>query len=176
MKAIIFAILALAAVAVCDKAPMFVVDDMIETLRGIFESWDIEHEEVNELLTCVKTMKNVEAHLAEAIKEIKQIDIRNLSKLVEVITKLFVALQNAFKEMHPCIEVDGDVRKLLDKFIHLGFFQILKKITLNLLDNGRLVLNYLVSAVHMVHAGDYFRFGFDIGEVIELLFFRTPDP
>ena len=177
MKTILFTILALLAAAHAlrvDPSIQIGMHNFTEILRGIFESWDIEHEEVKELIICVHSIEDIEVQVVEIIHEIKQINIRNLSKLAEIMVKLFGALQNVFKDLQPCIDSEGDIKKLLEKFIHLSHIEMLKRLLHNLLDNGHRVLDYLADAVDMIKAAEYYKFGFDVGEVIELLFLKTP--
>ncbi len=183
MKAFfLFAILAILAVAhgtqitTADVPDQFGMDDVVETLRGIFESWEVNKEEVTKLLECVRSLKDLEKQIGIIMEEIKQIDLKDLAKLVEMVVKLFGAFQQLFKDILPCIDAKGEIIKLVNKFIHLTPIEMLKKLAMNLLDNGRRLLNDILAGISAFQRKDFYQFGYQIGEVIELLFLRTPDP
>ncbi len=158
------------------KAPAFIIDDLLETLRGVLVAWEVDHEEVNKLLLCVGGMRDIEKQIVVVMEEIKNIDLKDLVKVVQAIVKIFGAFQQLFKDIEPCIDSGSEIRNLLDKFIHLTPAEMLKKVAMNLLDNGRKVYNDIVAAIGAFGKRDYYGFGYTIGDLIELLFFRTPDP
>ena len=180
MRTFVFALIFLLAAAHYpapkqEPAPEFIIDDLLEALRGIFESWEISKEEVDKLLLCVGGMKDIEHQIAKIMEEIRQIDIKNIVKLVEAMVRLFGAVQQVFKDIEPCVDSAGEVKKLLDKFIHLTPMQMLTKLMLNLMDNGRKIYNDIIDLIASFREAKYYKFGYDIGDIIEALFFKQPD-
>lgn len=137
-------------------APNFTIDDLLEILRGVFTSWEVSKEEVEELLLCVADLKDIEHQIAAVIEELKHIDFHDIAKLVELVVKLFGALQQVFKDIEPCIDSAGEIRKLLNRFIHLTPMEMLKRLAVNLLDNGRKIYNAIVKAITAVKTKDHY--------------------
>ena len=168
MKAILLGLLIVLSVNV---AKAYTFDDFVETLRGIFESWEVNKEEVNKLIICVNDLKDIEFQIEEIMKEFKEINFKDISKIITLIAKLFGHFQQIFKDIRPCIDSNGEIKKLFDKFIHLTPIQILLKLFENIMKNGQKIYNAIMALVKAYQEKDYYNFGFNVGEVIEDLFF-----
>ena len=170
MKAILLGLLIVLSV---NTAKAFVFDDLVETLRGIFESWEVNKEEVNKLIICIGDLKDIEFQIDEIMKEFKEIDFKDISKLITLIAKLFGHLQQIFKDITPCLDTKGEIKKLLDKIIHLTPIQILLKLFENVMKNGQKIYNEIMALVKAYNEKNYYSFGYNIGEILEDLFLRT---
>ena len=177
MKAIVFAILALLSVAYCNSIEesrlQFSFHDFNEILRGIFVAWEVDNEEVSELLICVKSLKDIEVQVAKILEELKNITFRDFRKLAEILVRLMADFQIVFKDLQPCLDSEGEIKTILDKFIHLTTNELLKRIYHHLIDNGKTLLSLIVDAVKNLALGKYFLFGYNFGDFIELLFLQA---
>ncbi len=154
----------------------FTIEDLIETLRGVLESWEVGKEEVSKLLLCVGGLKDIESQVYKIMEEIKKINVGNIMKLVEAVVRLFGTFQQIFKDIEPCIDSEGEVRKLTDKFINVTSVEFLTKVLLNIMDNARRIYNDILGMIAAFRKEDYYTFGYDVGDIIEALFFKKPNP
>lgn len=177
MKAIFCVLLLVLALTSAEglRADKFSMDNLIEMLRGIFESWDVNKEEVDRLLLCVSDMKDIEHQVEKVMEDLKKLDLHDLAKLVETVSRLFGEVQSIFKDILPCVDSASEIKKLLDKIIHLKPSDFFTRLFHNLLNNGRQIYNGIIALIKAFSAADYYTFGYNIGDILELLFLKNPD-
>ena len=180
MKAILVGILLILSCVhaeenIVAEEPNFTIDDLLETLRGIFEAWEVNKEEVHKLLLCVSGLKDIELQIAKIMEEIKKIDLKDIVKLVEAIVRLFGAVQQLFKDITPCIDSKGEIIIIVKKLIKLTPIEMLLKIFHNIMNEGKKIYNDIISMIDAFKTKNYYKFGYYMGDILELLFLKDPD-
>ena len=147
-------------------------DDLLDVLRGIFESWEVNKEEVEKLLLCVSDMKDIEHEIEIIMEELKKIDIFDILKLVEIIGKLFAAFQRIFKFIQPCLDSVEEIKKLVEKVFRYDLFEFVKRLFMHLKNDGKILYEHVKSMLKYFKEGDYNKFGYHFGEILEILFLK----
>ena len=173
MKAIIFAFFFVFALTtfVPDGEPRD-IKDVLEMIRGILESWEINKEEVEKLLICVQDLEDIQVQVEIILEEIKKLSLKDIIKLAEAIARIVSAIQQLFKDMEPCIDAAGELFKILGKFVHLSFWELVQKILVNIFNNPRLIMENLEKMMDAYEKLEYRDTGYYLGEVIELLLLK----
>ena len=152
--------------------PAFTLDDLIDILRGIFEAWEINKEEVDKLLICVNDIKDIELEVAKILEELKHIDVKDIVKLIEALVRLFVAVQQIFKDIEPCIDSTGEIVKLVAKLIKLTPMELLMKLFKNIMENGQKIYKDVIAFIEAIKTKNYHDAGFTIGDILWTLFLK----
>eukprot|EP00829_Urostomides_striatus_P013794 TRINITY_DN38_c0_g1_i1.p1 TRINITY_DN38_c0_g1~~TRINITY_DN38_c0_g1_i1.p1 ORF type:complete len:226 (-),score=86.29 TRINITY_DN38_c0_g1_i1:19-696(-) len=173
MKALFLVVLlGLSLASTSPEVPQMNLEEFIETLRGVFEAWEVNKEEVEKLLLCVHDLGDIKHQIEIIMEEIKKISMKDIIKLVEVIVKLFVAVQQIFKDIEPCIDAAGELKKLLEKIIHLTPVELFMKLFHNIMENGKQIYNDIIAMINAYYDGNYYDFGYYLGDVLEILFLK----
>jgi len=174
MKAILLGLLLVLSVVEANqlRAAPGPMDNLIETLRGVFESWEVNKEEVEKLLLCVADLKDIEFQIEQILEELKKLDLKDILKLVEIITRIIGEVQQVFKDIEPCLDSTGEIKKLINKFINLTPIEMLNRIIKHIMYSGKEIYDAIMKIIQGYKDKSYYVIGYNIGEIIELLFFK----
>ena len=174
MKAILFGLLLVLAISRAEPTPesepAFTIDDLVELLRGVFESWEVNKEEVEKLLLCVGDLKDIEVEVAKILEELKHIDVKDIVKLIEAIVRLFVCVQQIFKDIEPCIDSAGEIAKIVAKITKLTPMELLLKLFHNIMENGKKIYNDVIALIDAIKVKDFYKVGYYVGDILWTLF------
>lgn len=142
--------------------------EMTPKERNIF----IVVEEVEKLLLCVADLKDIEFQIEQILEELKKLDLKDILKLVEIITRIIGEVQQVFKDIEPCLDSTGEIKKLINKFINLTPIEMLNRIIKHIMYSGKEIYDAIMKIIQGYKDKSYYVIGYNIGEIIELLFFK----
>jgi len=174
MKAIVLCLLIVCAVTADAKlnSPQMTFDDLLLFLKGLFSAWEVRKEEVHKLVECVRDLGEIEHEIDVIMEELKKIDIKNIRKLAEIIARLFEAIQKIFKDIKPCIDATEDIKKLVEKIMKYTVYEMIIKIITHIMHDSKEIYDDIILAIDYYNKGDYEKFGYYVGEILEILFLK----
>jgi molecular chaperone GrpE (heat shock protein) len=136
-------------------------DDIIKFVEGFLEGINEGHNFDN-IEQCLKDLPNVLTDVKKAIEEIKNIDWKNMDKLVEALMAIFDAFQKVLAAIKPCSKVPGDVDKIIEKLMNIDVNKLLSKIMANIMQ----LIHDITEGLEKLSKHDYKGFGQDIGDIL----------
>jgi len=178
MKAIFAALLILAAFSQAltfteDEVAQLDVNDIKEFLRGIFDAWKSNQEEVEELLKCLEKFTDIETEIGVIIQKLKKIDPRDIRKVIAVVVEIIECTQKIFGDVKFCFRSGSEIWKIVSRLLKMSPIEIFIKIMGNIHVNGEILWNDIVEIIHAIKEGNCYKLGHCLGELMELMIFKA---
>lgn len=142
-------------------------EDFVNFMVGFIEGIGNGQKFVD-IEVCLKKMPEVWTEIINAINDLKNINWRNLDKLVEALIKIFNAFITIFQGIKPCSKVPAEIEEMIQKLINIDYNVLLQKILLN---SFQLIAD-ITNAIKNLGNKDYVAAGKSIGEIFWVLVFK----
>jgi len=148
-------------------------DDVINFLTGFLTYLD-PTEDIHDVITCIKNIKNIEQDVMVIIDDIgkivddfKHFDIEHLLDIIKGIQDLVKQVSKIFTIIQQCVKSGSELEKIIEKFEHIKFdWDFLFKIIKHAIFYGGKIVHDITDLPSAWADKDYYRFGKDIGDLI----------
>ncbi len=148
--------------------------DVISILRGVVESWAAYNETVSKLQGCVTSISDIEKRVLYMIWLIKNLDPSDLRGLIRSIARMIWVVQSCLNKTVACIDSADDILILVNKVAVLSVDQIVRRLYLNFIKNGKQINDNVKAIINATTFEDFYTVGYKSGEIVELLIFSEP--
>ena len=149
-----------------------IINEVMEMLRGTFEAWRANKEEVNELLECVDGIEEIKTQIEEIIEEIKHLNPLDIKKIADLLMRLIDSVQKILSDVGHCYKSETELYNIVMRVISLTPLQLITKILGNIRVNGGQIWGDIMGLIDAAKKGSYYQIGFCFGDAIDLLFLK----
>ena len=150
--------------------------DMKEFMRGVFEAWKANQEEVTELLKCIDAMTEIETEIGKVLEELKKLDPTDVNALSKFIATCILAVQKVSGDVYVCFESGSEFINIVGRLFKLSPIELIMKILGNIHMNGQLLWNDIIGIIHALKEGNLYKVGYCLGELMDVMVFKVIKP
>lgn len=138
----------------------FNYEDVIKLIEGFLEGINQGHnfEDIEE---CIKDVPIIIEDVKMAIELLKNVDWKNLDKIIDALMKVFDVFKAILIAVKPCSKSPNDIEFLINRISNLDVNKLLTKIMSNIFQ----LVHDITEAINKVAQHLYFDCGKDLGDI-----------
>lgn len=146
-------------------------DDAYNLVDGVLKG--LAFNDVDALMKCFNNIPDIYNDVLTIIYLLQNIDIKHFKELMEAIIKIFDLVDEILHAITPCASVQDSerIKEIINDIMNAN----IQHIALNLLLHGGKIAMDIMALPTDFNSGDFYSFGFDIGDLVTQILLSTPD-
>eukprot|EP00826_Nyctotherus_ovalis_P061115 TRINITY_DN8663_c0_g2_i1.p1 TRINITY_DN8663_c0_g2~~TRINITY_DN8663_c0_g2_i1.p1 ORF type:complete len:204 (-),score=53.10 TRINITY_DN8663_c0_g2_i1:148-759(-) len=149
-----------------------IVDNILLIHKGVFEAWKEHGESVEKLLVCNSAVKAAHSEFENIINMIQGIVWWDFNNVINTFKLVAVSLESICDHLLLCEGSKAELWELLSRIVYLSPPEFIRRIYNNIMMNGGRITEAIEAAFEELTSGNYEACGYNLGDAIELLFFK----
>ena len=154
------------------QRPINIFRCFIDFQRGVVEAWKENGESVEKLLGCNRKLEEVHNDIMGIINTIKNIEWTKPRNVIEGLKIVFMEISAICDHIIICLDSRVEVKILLDRILYLSPKELIERLYSNFVVYSQEISDDVYSAINAFYKRDCYTFGFKVGDIVELLFFK----
>lgn len=142
-------------------------NDIVAILKGLLHGIN-QGQNIGNVETCLMNIPTLIDSIKELVELVKNIDWKNLDKLVEALKKVFKIMELVLDGIKPCSLVPKEIDEIIKKLSEIDSKKLLEKV----LKNAFKLINDITAAIKALTKADYYEFGYKLGDIVFFLLLK----